>query len=58
MEPRFTEEELKQLRDLLEIMRNESRLPGERRIAMAKFDRIYEIASRRTVHEDRHLQIG
>lgn len=48
MRPRLTSDEAKKLGRLLEIMRDESRLPGERRIAMAQFDRIYEMALKRT----------
>ena len=48
MQPRLTLEEALELRKLLAIMRDGSRLPGERRIAMAEFDIIYEEAVQRT----------
>ena len=48
MEPIVTKEEHRELEKLLSIIRDESRSPGERRIAMAKFDRMYQNARVRT----------
>jgi hypothetical protein len=47
MKPRFTKEENIELNRLLGIVSNKNMPPGQRRIAMAKYDKIYGEAVRR-----------
>jgi hypothetical protein len=51
MQPKLTREEYDELHRLLNIVRDKTNLPGERRMAMAKFDLIYANACRRTGYE-------
>lgn len=53
MQPIFTKEEQVELQKLLQIIKDERRLSGQRRIAIAKFDRIYEEAVKRTASQNR-----
>jgi len=58
MQPQFTSEQVAELRRLLNIMKNEDNLPGDRRIAMAQFDRIYKQALKRTTNQERNREMA
>lgn len=51
MNPKLTQEEQKNLKDLLKIIKDKTKQPGQRRIAMAKFDHIYSNAQKRMYRE-------
>ncbi|RRN67555.1 hypothetical protein EI200_22495 [Peribacillus simplex] len=44
---KLTKKEYNELQNLLKVVRSSSSSPGEKRIAMAKFDNLYKQAARR-----------
>jgi hypothetical protein len=58
MQPNLTKEEKLELKKLLQIVQDENALSGQRRIAMAKIDRIIEEGIKRTTSERRFIEFA
>lgn len=58
MKPTLTRQEYEELNRLLQIVQDPSRQLGERIIARAQFERIYEKAVKRTAQQQRLLELA
>ncbi|KEO82216.1 hypothetical protein [Tumebacillus flagellatus] len=54
MQPKLTPAEYAELKQLLNIVQDKTKSPGERRIAKAKFERLYNQARKRMASTRSH----
>ncbi len=53
MQPEVTQQEHLELQRLLQIIKDPRKLPGQRRIALSKFNQIYNSAAKRTEYQQK-----